>query len=247
MVLAKLPKNRASLIRWTAVLAAIGMALCLVLQACNGSEPPVDTSPISNHPVSSACDNPATGCPCATPGDTAACGSTVSTEGGQTQCMAGTLTCNGGIWGSCTPTFTQFVTLKKHGGPSAVAHKPQLLSNDAASGEAGSCDPCDPYCASFNGDNSTGLDGGPGLLPINGGWTLADATPPADVEVCTGNQCYVANCDAAVTTLVGKVLDPAGHYPVNNALVMIPNDGIIPSMSDGVNFDPCSGSALPPE
>jgi len=243
-MLGKQPQKRARLIRWTAVLAGIGAAACLALQACNGSEPPVDTSPIDNHPVSSACSNPAAGCPCETNGQTAACGATVSSSGGQTQCSAGTLTCSAGIWGPCVPSYTTFVGRQKI--TLGMSKQPELLSNEAGVGIDSGCDPCDPYCQSFNGDNSTGLDGGPGLQSSNGGWILTDATPPADVDICIGNQCYVPSCEAGATQLVGTILDPAGRYPVNNALVMIPNDGIIPPMTDGVNFNPCSGSSLPP-
>ena len=178
-----------------------------------------------------------------------ACGSTTSTSGGQTTCSEGTATCGAdGLYGVCVGQYQTFLANRQpislHGGPGVHA---DTVPTTITSGEAGNCDPCDPYCQAFPVNGNDGLEGGAGLFPLDGGgWTLADVSVPADAKTCNGNQCYIATCEAGTTTeLVGQVLDPAGNYPVSGALVLIPNGGFISPMGTGLSYDPCNGANLP--
>ncbi len=88
-------------------------------------------------------------------------------------------------------------------------------------------------------------DGGPGF----GGFGDATAMPtPQDAGVgCANLQCQVHSCDGgASTTITGKVMDPAGHNPLYNVVVYIPNSkgGVLDPIPVGVNGASCSCDAL---
>jgi hypothetical protein len=184
------------------------------------------------------CARPNQGCPCSSNGQQAACGQVESQSNGYVTCSEGTRTCNGGSWGPCV---AQYNTMKSTGPLGGDIHTMGL--GGPQTGDAGACvdNPCDPQCVTYSGDNSNGIDAGPGLVPTEGGWTLA-------VEGGTGCQglwCQVPICGGGqTTTLTGTVYDPAVLNPVFNAIVMIP-DGPVQPIPAGVSSDPCGGAALP--
>lgn len=93
---------------------------------------------------------------------------------------------------------------------------------------------------SGGGDGTTGEgDSSYGNLPDS-----SVGPPPADGGVgCTNLQCDIATCDGgSPTTITGKVTDPAGHNPLYNVVVFIPNTqgGVLPSLPQGLNSASCS-------
>ena len=72
--------------------------------------------------------------------------------------------------------------------------------------------------------------------------------PPMEAGVgCTNLQCDIQACDGGKpTTISGKVMDPAGHNPLYNVVVFIPNTmgGALPLIPDGLNANSCSCGAL---
>jgi hypothetical protein len=69
-----------------------------------------------------------------------------------------------------------------------------------------------------------------------------DAAPPADAG-CENLECRVVSCDGgAHTTLTGRVFDPAGHNPVYDVLVYIPNRPLDP-IPTGVVCSTCQAPA----
>ncbi len=98
-----------------------------------------------------------------------------------------------------------------------------------------------------SGSSSGGgpVDGGPGF----GGFGDASyMPPPMEAGVgCTNLQCQVHSCsNGASTTISGKVTDPAGHNPLYNVVVYIPNSqgGTLDPIPVGVNSSSCSCDAL---
>ena len=192
--------------------------------------------------VGGGCEVPAKGCPCAPDGLTQSCEAVVH-YGDYTTCSQGKLTCTGGTWSACNVSHAMFKSLGPVGAP--MPAQPQVLSDAAVfdAGDAGTCSACDPTCLTFV-DTSTGLDGGSGLTPTDGGgWTLPLGM--GDGSACIGLQCSVPNCSGGQTTTVtGKVYDPASLNPVFNAVVAIPNGTVVP-IPAGVSSDPCGGAPLP--
>jgi hypothetical protein len=104
-----------------------------------------------------------------------------------------------------------------------------------------------------SGGSSSGSSGG-NVGPIDGGGpngNFGDASymPPAQEAGigCTNLQCDVHSCsNGGSTTISGKVMDPAGHNPLYNVVVFIPNSqgGVLQPIPIGVNSSSCSCDAL---
>ncbi len=77
----------------------------------------------------------------------------------------------------------------------------------------------------------------------------ATSTPPTDAsgQGCTNLQCQVQACpNGGLTTISGKVMDPAGHNPLYKVVTFIPNTpgGTLPLIPLGINSSSCSCDAL---
>jgi hypothetical protein len=102
--------------------------------------------------------------------------------------------------------------------------------------------------SSSSGSGGSGggwADGGPAA----GNFGDASYMPPAQESGvgCTNLQCQVASCsNGGSTTISGKVTDPAGHNPLYNVVVYIPNKqgGVLDPIPLGVNSASCSCDAL---
>ena len=85
----------------------------------------------------------------------------------------------------------------------------------------------------------TGTGGGAGGSPV-----VTQGTPCQGLEcqqsTCKGGNCAQPACPGgAVTTLTGKVYDPAGRVPLYNVDVYVPN-GPLPDFQDGPSCDSCA-------
>ena len=232
--------------RWQLALL-VGVGGVVLSSACgSGSNPAAlgGNSGVDSGYGGGSCDTPHPGCPCSSKGQSVACGEVVTQDPDGVTCAEGKAVCDGSQWGPCQISSTVFKSLHPIGlsaGSSGTLH-PLDLQSDAAD-DAGNCDPCDPTCQGFV-DNSNGVDGGAGLVPVDGGWTLP--LTAADGGTCVGLQCQIPTCSGGTTTAItGTVWDPAAINPVYNAVVMIPNGPVQP-IPAGVSNDPCGGANLPP-
>jgi hypothetical protein len=130
----------------------------------------------------------------------------------------------------------------------------------AAGGGCGNSNSDSGFDAGSGGSGSGGLhdgsteltDSGAPIYGDSGYGSLPDSTvgpPPPDGGVgCTNLQCNIASCGdgGATTTITGKVLDPAGHNPLYNVVVFIPNTqgGVLPPIPQGLNSASCSCAEL---
>ncbi len=97
---------------------------------------------------------------------------------------------------------------------------------------------------SGSGDGTTvDTDSSYGNLP-----DVGQGPPPPEAGVgCTNLQCNIQTCEGGTpTSISGKVLDPAGHNPLYNVVVFIPNttNGALPLIPRGVNTSSCSCAEL---
>jgi hypothetical protein len=234
--------------------AFVAGAIATLVAACGNSAPPVEGQATEDASYAScASGRPQPGCPCGSPGATAPCGSEAGKNGPYATCVVGTTTCIGGVWGPCSGLSTMFKSLGPlgafvpDGNGSTPTRHPDLLGMNSDGGDAGDagqtvCTPanvCDPTCTTFV-DNSNGVDGGPGLKPVDGGWTL---NGEAGLGLEASTQCFV--------TLTGTVYDPAALEPVFNAFVAIPFSGnpvgsaAPPALATGVPLpNACGGNSF---
>jgi hypothetical protein len=104
---------------------------------------------------------------------------------------------------------------------------------------------------SGSGNGSGGsTDGSMGFGDGYGTFGDSSTKPPMEAGIgCTNLQCQVKTCPGdggAGTTISGKVMDPAGHNPLYNVVVFIPNTmgGALPLIPSGINMESCSCGAL---
>jgi hypothetical protein len=94
-----------------------------------------------------------------------------------------------------------------------------------------------------SGGSSSGGSSGCGLTGCGDG-----GLEPHDAAGCTNLQCQVHSCSGSTagTTVTGTVLDPAGHNPLYNVVVYIPNStgGQLDAIPIGVGANSCSCGAL---
>jgi hypothetical protein len=103
-----------------------------------------------------------------------------------------------------------------------------------------------------HGGSGTGNGSGGGVTDGGSGYTgFGDASympPPQEAGVgCANLQCQVHSCSSGgSTTISGKVTDPAGHNPLYNVVVYIPNSqgGTLDPIPMGVDSSSCSCDAL---
>ncbi len=98
---------------------------------------------------------------------------------------------------------------------------------------------------SSSGSGGGPVDGG----PASGSFGDASYMPPVQEAGvgCTNLQCQVHSCsNGGSTTISGKVMDPAGHNPLYNVVVYIPNKqgGVLDPIPVGINSSSCSCDAL---
>jgi hypothetical protein len=212
--------------------------------ACGSSDPSDDTAANVDQggDASAVCAPGREGCPCDSPGQTAACGQIHQTYGSYVTCLEGTSTCNGGAWGPCqgSTLITKSVSGTTLGGEGLrILAVTQPCTN-----------PCDPVCSDTIG--APGDVDAAGALVTEGGVTSVPTTTQGgggsgDGGPCQGLQCQVDwTCSAqSQTTLTGKVYDPAGYSPLYNAYVYIPIDPDpthLPAFTSGVTCDTCAGA-----
>lgn len=189
-----------------------------------------------------ASDKTATGCACATPGETIECGRVVKREGSYVTCSIGHERCVDGKWSECSGD--RFLEKSLSSSSIFDAGSPYIT---------GPCpNPCDPNpgCTGLTGVISD-VDATVPVYPApDGGLTLTpeDATPGVGPCKGTGLQCQVVACtgEAGTTTeFAGIVYDPAGKNPLYGATVYIPVDptGTLPPFTQGVSCDTCGGAA----
>lgn len=232
---------------WAALSATVGVVVTLLGACSDGTNPgQLGGAPGQDATTSDPCAVPNQGCSCKGDGVTVQCGEVVTHSGSYVTCSMGTRTCTGGKWSACVGDHIAYkstgaITNTGGGIHTADYGMPVACQNN----------PCDPDCQVFP-DNSTGVDAGPGLVPLDGGFTLADVTPPLDAVgvACQGLQCQVTACadgGAAGTKITGTVYDPASLNPLYNVLVAIPN-GPVPLPPTGVPrpAGACGGVSLPP-
>jgi hypothetical protein len=98
--------------------------------------------------------------------------------------------------------------------------------------------------SSSSSSGASGDDGG----SYGGFGDAGKGPPPPEAGVgCTNLQCNIQACDGGKpTTISGKVMDPAGHNPLYNVVVLIPNTmgGALPLIPEGINSLSCSCGAL---
>ena len=170
------------------------------------------------------------GCPCASEGAVAPCGTLISREADWVSCGQGQSVCQGGTWSSCSGGTIVTKSVRS-----------STIGRDAARflATATPCtDPCDPFgCMAFVE--------GPGDVDASG-LTTSDAGVSLR---CSGLECQLSSCpDGGTTTLVGTVFDPAGRHPIADAYVYVPIDpsGALVPLASGASCEPCSGQlALP--
>ena len=97
-------------------------------------------------------------------------------------------------------------------------------------------------------DGGSSSSGGSGSSSGFGKFGDAGMPPPMEAGIgCTNLQCDIQSCDGGKpTSISGKVMDPAGHNPLYNVVVLIPNtqNGTLPLIPDGLNANSCSCGAL---
>ncbi len=232
-------RSSTRLARWTAGSVIAGVVAALVAACGDASHPPADNGSATLLDASTIepCSVPTAGCACSPDGQKASCGYVKETFGNYVACAQGSMTCTGGQWGPCVADHATFQSTHATGGGFST----EALGMNSDAGDAGQtncvANPCDPTCQTFV-DNSNGVDGGPGLVPVDGGWTLSGG---AGLDAST--QCFV--------TLTGTVYDPASQEPVYNAVVAIPytgtpvGSGSPPPVPTGVPLtDACGGTGF---
>ncbi|HEX8795241.1 MAG TPA: hypothetical protein VF765_30040 [Polyangiaceae bacterium] len=99
-----------------------------------------------------------------------------------------------------------------------------------------------------NGSGSSSGGGGSGDSGYGGFGDASYMPPPQEAGIgCTNLQCQVHSCsNGGSTTISGKVMDPAGHNPLYNVVVYIPNSqgAVLDPIPVGINSDSCSCGAL---
>ena len=151
------------------------------------------------------CATPNEGCACSTAGQVVDCGHVITRIDDYVTCALGNRSCDGTTWGSCAVDHTQTQSVSSAAG----RYRFQSL------GPSQSCvsvDPCDPYCNRFT-DTPTGVDGGTGITPRNGGLELSGA-PVVLSSVCTG-----LSITPTPQTLTVTQFSPASP----NTLTFVPN------------------------
>ncbi|MBX3221967.1 MAG: hypothetical protein KF795_15730 [Labilithrix sp.] len=188
--------------------------LLLLLAGCEASRPEASDDPRGDFtPVRSgvgACD-PASaqeGCPCASPGAAAACGSIQQVVDERILCAMGTARClDDGSWGACESERI------------VVRSTPALKT--AALGSPGACaDPCTPDCTSTI-DTPPGIVLPSGLDADAGGITITPTPPPGNT--CVGlaispstapsTNVVVSSMSAVTTKQFTSALMPLGCNP----------------------------------
>ncbi len=231
---------------WAALTTTLALVVTLV-GACSDSTNPAQLG--GGTGVDSGqgdpCALPNEGCACKGEGVTVSCGEVTTRSGSYVTCTEGNRTCTAGKWSACVGDHMVFRSIRPITNVGGAIH-----TADYGVPVACTTNPCDPDCQNFP-DNSAGVDAG-GLVPFEGGFTLADATPPPDAigTGCVGLQCQVSVCaDGGIggTKLTGTVYDPASLNPLYNVLVAIPN-GVVPVPPTGVPrpAGACGGVTLPP-
>lgn len=155
-----------------------------------------------SHPVNATEGNGGAGFQdtCTDTGATRPCHVLVSKSGGYSQCMAGTQTCDGTLWGACAAggvMGTTYGAALTSSIPQGVGGKPKAVRDGVTAGihllddptppkpTASLCtaDPCDPYC--FGWDDTGKSGEAPPPIPV-GDYTML----PGGAQVNLTNACH---------------------------------------------------------
>jgi hypothetical protein len=111
--------------------------------------------------------------------------------------------------------------------PSTRPYLPSAGAGPAGSGGAAAQSGSAGSAGTIDNPNNSGAGGIAGV----------SSTP---IEECVNLQCAQARCSGgAMTTISGKVFDPAGRNPLYNVAVYVPNEPVLP-LPDGAACDDCS-------
>ena len=128
------------------------------------------------------------------------------------------------------------------GGATAPRFLALLLASTAATATVAVLAACGSSNSSANGTDAGATDG----TVAEGGYTpplLNDSgmvTSGGDSGPCKNLQCDIASCSGGgSTTISGRILDPAGHNPLNGVVVYVPNT-TLNALPAGASCDTCS-------
>jgi len=215
---------------------------------------------LSNLDATTVCVDGREGCPCSTPGQTAACGKVVQEYENYTTCAEGQSTCTNGAWGPCSTgstvvaKSTRAVTIAEPRGAVTATPRVAQVVNSCADGGLTAASVCDP-----NSNCTLTIDGPTDVADASGlSFTESGITIPGTIEYegggtgdgntsCTLLQCQVHYCagNPNGTTITGTVYDPAGVNPLYNAWVYIPLNATaaLPTFTAGAQCSTCAGAA----
>jgi len=217
-----------------------------ILVACGSARPAGTDEGVNGNNLGDAaggtCAPGRAGCPCTTPGESAACGTIVTRAGGYVTCSMGDSVCTNGTWGTCAGKTLVTKSLQ------SASLEGGNLHFESVTGPCGSANVCDPNsnCTQVVGTPASDVPLDAGLYVTEAGVTLLPPDANTTGPTCTGLQCQVVACDGGVTTTItGTVTDPAGNNPLYNITVYVPVNATaaLPTFTEGASCSTCSGAA----
>lgn len=181
------------------------------------------------------CNSPNEGCTCPTPGQTVDCGVKSSQVGDIVNCVMGTRTCNGGVWGACSADTMESKSTK------AVGTTPGGCSNN----------PCDPYCKHFDNTTPPTLGTGTGTNPGGGIVLTPTGGSPTPPPSCGSTPQSATRIPLGMVLMVdrsGSMTSPASKWTnLKSALSTFVTSSGMDGSETGLDFfpPPASGDFSP--
>jgi hypothetical protein len=154
---------------------------------------------------SGACATPDEGCACNDEGATDVCAEKLYQEGEYIQCIHGTRTCSGKVWGACDTGGGQVSSLK------APDSRPGYQFEGLGASQKCVNNPCNPYCNNYQ-DDPSGLAMAPdsGLQVDAGNLTLAPNPYWKPINITSFRIAPKPSLTITVTSI------PQGQYPATS-------------------------------